>query len=318
MTDSDIPSRPPLVLIANDQEWSARSLESILGPAGYAVLRAYTGRQAIEIARSAQPDVLVLDVRLPDIDGSDVCRTLRDDPRVSATTPIIMTSSGPLSRSQRSEVYRAGAWEMCAMPLDGEVLLLKLETFMRAKRAVDRVRDENLLDQFTGLYNMRGLARRAREMGAEAFRRHDPLACVAFGPEVSGDGEAAEGLDAISEEVTRRVGEVFRATGRMSDAIGRLGQTEFAIVAPRTEATGVVRLVDRLRTAVERTTVVVDGSDVAVRMRAGYYAVPDFASASVDAVEMLLRAATALRHTRTTPGDASLRSFDEIPSQPVN
>ena len=47
MSELPIPSRPPLVLIANDQEWSARSLESILGPAGYAVLRAYTGRQAL-------------------------------------------------------------------------------------------------------------------------------------------------------------------------------------------------------------------------------------------------------------------------------
>src|SRR4051812_17285291 len=48
MADRDKASRPPLVLIANDQEWSARSLESILGPNGYAVVRAYTGQQALE------------------------------------------------------------------------------------------------------------------------------------------------------------------------------------------------------------------------------------------------------------------------------
>jgi CheY-like chemotaxis protein len=51
----------PLVLIANDQEWSARSLESILGPNGYAVVRAYTGQQALERARTSQPDIIILD-----------------------------------------------------------------------------------------------------------------------------------------------------------------------------------------------------------------------------------------------------------------
>ena len=84
MPERDKPSRPPLVLVANDQEWSARSLESILGPHGYAVLRAYTGRQTIDLARSAQPDVIILDARLPDLDGLDVCRSLRADPRMAA------------------------------------------------------------------------------------------------------------------------------------------------------------------------------------------------------------------------------------------
>ncbi|MGQ0714528.1 MAG: response regulator [Gemmatimonadaceae bacterium] len=317
MSRSENLTRPPLVLIANDQEWSARSLESILGPAGYAVLRAYTGRQALELARSAQPDVLVIDVRLPDIDGADVCRTIRDDPRVSDTTPILMTSSGPLSRSQRAETYRAGAWEICAQPLDGEILLVKLETFMRSKREVDRVREENLVDDLTGLYNMRGLARRAREMGAEAFRRHDPLACVVFGPDIFASGSGGDGLDAAVQEAIRRIGEVFRTTGRVSDAIGRLGQSEFAIIALRTEANGVLRLVDRFRAAVEGATVTVAGSEVPMRLRAGYYAVPDFASASVDAVEMLLRATAALHHTRTSDG-VVLRSFDALPSEALS
>lgn len=314
---SDTPSRPPLVLVANDQEWSARSLETILGPAGYAVLRAYTGRQAIEHARSAQPDALIIDVRLPDIDGADVCRAIQDDPRVGPTTPVIMTSSGPISRTQRAAAYRAGAWEMCAQPFDGEILLVKLETFIRAKQQVDRVRDENLLDEVTGLYNMRGLARRAREMGAEATRGHDALACVAFGPEVERAG--AEGDNGtVTLEVVKRMGEVLRATGRLSDAIGRLGQSDFAIIAPRTETAGVVRLVERFRTAVENATVSIAGAAVPMRLRAGYYAVPDFAAAPVDAVEMLLRAATALHHVRGASEAPPLRSFDDISDPQVN
>src|ERR1043165_6647026 len=83
-------SPAPLVLIANDQEWSARSLESILGPSGYSVVRAYTGQQALERARATQPDLIILAAQMPDMHGFDVCRALRNDPRFSATTPIII------------------------------------------------------------------------------------------------------------------------------------------------------------------------------------------------------------------------------------
>src|SRR3954470_13128002 len=164
----------PLVLIANDQEWSARSLESILGPAGYSVVRAYTGQQALERARTAQPDLIILDAQMPDVHGFEVCRLLRSDPRFSATTPIIITTSGPSGRTQRLEAYRAGAWEFLGQPIDGEALLLRLGTFLRSKQEVGVNRDERLVDPDAGLYNMRGLARRAREIGAAAFRRRDP------------------------------------------------------------------------------------------------------------------------------------------------
>ena len=146
MANRDKAPSAPLVLIANDQEWSARSLESILGPSGYSVVRAYTGQQALERARTAQPDLIILDAQMPDVHGFEVCRMLRTDPRFSATTPIIITTSGPSGRTQRLEAYRAGAWEFLGQPLDGEALLLKLATFLQCKREVDSLREESLLD----------------------------------------------------------------------------------------------------------------------------------------------------------------------------
>src|SRR6476469_5377941 len=203
---------PPLVLIANDQEWSARSLESILGPNGYSVIRAYTGQQALDRARTAHPDLIILDAQMPDMHGFEVCRSLRGDPRFSATTPIIITTSGPSGRTQRLEAYRCGAWEFLGQPLDGEALLLKLRTFIQSKIEVDTLRDESLLDQGTGLYNMRGLARRAREIGSEAFRRHEALACVVLTPEP--DGAEGEPSEEETARITERMGQVFRQTAR--------------------------------------------------------------------------------------------------------
>src|SRR5438105_5479222 len=69
MRDSGRAGRQPIVLIASDQESSSRSLESILAPSGYTVLKAYTGAQTLERARAAQPDAIILDAILPDQDA---------------------------------------------------------------------------------------------------------------------------------------------------------------------------------------------------------------------------------------------------------
>ena len=96
-----------------------------------------------------------------------------------------------------------------------------------------------------------------------------------------------------------QVGTICSArSGRVSDAIGRLGPTEFAVIAPATGREGALRLVDRLGGAVEATQIPVRGGERRLRVKAGYCAVPDFAESAVDATELLLRATTALRDLR--------------------
>lgn len=314
---SDKTARPPLVLIANDQEWFARSLESILGPSGFAVLRAFDGPQTLEFARAAQPDAIIVDHSIDDRQALELVQQLRADPHVGPQTPILLTASAPLEWDRCVEAYRAGVWDVCAPPLNADLLLLRLRTFIDAKRAVDRIRDESLLDATTGLYNMRGLARRAREIGAEAQRQHDALACVAFTTDADPAPQAASGES--SARVAEHLSAVLRRTGRGSDAFGRVGQGEFAIIAPATQEAGAVRLVERLQDALADAPL--DDGRVQRRLtiRAGFCAVPDFADASVDAVEMLLRAAAALRKTRDgatdTPGE--LRAFRAQPPRLV-
>ncbi len=330
-------ARPLLVLIANDQEWSARSLETILGPRGYAVLRSYNARQTLDLARRVRPDAVILHVRLPDGNGLDVCRTLRGPAYLGSSTPILVTSSDPGHRGEQLAAYAAGAWDYVLLPLDGEILVHKLDTFAAAKREADRLREEGLLDPATGLYNARGLARRAREIGAEASRRRDALACVAFIP-APGDGSDFDDAtaDDIVSRIAEKVGGLLRRTGRTSDAVGRLGRTEFAIIAPATEAAGAHRLAERVQAAIEAEYIVVrtppvgptpasdesgalttstgpEGDGEArprVHVRIGYCAVPDFAESSVDAVEMLVRAASALRQTASN-GTSPIQEFAE-------
>lgn len=131
---SEVVSHSPLALIGDAHEWSARSLDSILTPKGYAVLRTSTGSELLEQARLVQPDLVILDLGLPEAGGIELCRELRSARMISPATPVLITSSGPVTRDVRVAALRAGAWECVSFPLDAEVLLLKLDTFRRARR----------------------------------------------------------------------------------------------------------------------------------------------------------------------------------------
>jgi diguanylate cyclase (GGDEF)-like protein len=306
MSDRTAREHPPLVVIANSQEWHTRSLESILGPHGYAVLRAYTGKQALERCRSAKPDIIIVDTDLTDIDGMEVCRTLRDDPLISHSTPILVTSPGHPSRQKRLAALRAGAWDFLGSALDGEELPLRLDAYVRAKFDADRARAESPVDQLTGLYNVRGLARRAREMGSAAFRHEEAFACIVFAPVLDPAADDLASEAAISASV-QRLAKMLRDNGRVSDAIGRLGPSEFAIIAQDTDAIGATRLAERLASIING-----NGSEGlgTMRMAAGIDVVANYHEAPIDPEDMLTRATKAMRQSRADVGGSWIRQFD--------
>jgi diguanylate cyclase (GGDEF)-like protein len=278
-------------------------LESILGPHGYAVLRSYTARQTIERAASAHPDLVLVDTDLPDRDGFSVVRELRTMRELSPCAPIVMTTTGTVTRQKRVDALRAGAWDFVGSTLDAEELTLKLDALMQAKREVDRTRDGSLLDELTGLYNLRGLARRAREVSSQAYRHREPFACLVFSPVPTGHDASA-----LPPEVLEWLAKALQETGRTSDIIGLLGPNELAIVTNGTDAAGVERLVERVAAVVtERLSA--QGIDLAV----GYDAVDNYAESPVDPTDLLTRASSAMRATRTRGASnrrISLQRFD--------
>lgn len=313
MTASTVSPRQPIALLVNDHEWSARSLESILSPRGFRVLRAHTARQALAMAAASPIDVLIVDMRLPDVDGIEICEQLRAEKVIAPATPIIITTSGQASRAQRLAALRAGAWDFLTQPLDGEALLLKLDSFLEARRESQHGQAQVLVDSATGLYNERGLARRAREIGAEAQRRRQSLACVALAAEVTAASPDEKVPERLTREVAEQVAEICRTAGRASDAFGRLGELEFAIIAPATSTDGATRLAERMKARLEAIPLATEGVAHPVRVRAGYYAVPDFASSALDAEEILHRATAALRQLRADGSGVDVRSFDDVP-----
>jgi diguanylate cyclase (GGDEF)-like protein len=307
-------ARPPLVLVASDQEWAARSLESILAPAGYAVLRARGGREALRLALGANPDAIVIEAHMPDLNALAICRALRADPHVRDSTPIIVTSTGQIGRTERLAFLRAGAWDCCSAPIDSEHLLARLQTYVRAKQAHDRLREETLIDQRTGLYSLDGLKRRLREIASDTRRRGGALSCIVLGPDMQ-VGDTAAGEPAETEPVMDRLADVLRGLARESDVIGRLGPTELAIIAPGAAQEGAQRIIDRLRSALADAPPA-GTSDRQPALRAGVCASADFAGERLDPMEFLLRATSALRDVRTSGGTtvaSSLRNSETPP-----
>ena len=126
----------PVVLIVDDQEWSSRSLESVLAIDGYHVIRARSAAQAMDTAAAHNPDLLVISRRLPNGDGIALCRTVRNDPRFGAGVPILMTTPEAPTRKQRLAALRAGAWEFFSYPLDPADLLLRLQSYLQRPHAI--------------------------------------------------------------------------------------------------------------------------------------------------------------------------------------
>lgn len=273
----------PLILLANDQEWTLRSLETILVAAGYRIDRAYTGRQALDRAGKLPPDLAILDLQLPDLSGLEVCRTLHDDPTFGPALPVIITTASTKGRSHQQEVFEAGAWDFFVQPLDGQLVLAKVRTFVAARAAFDRARVEGLTDPETRLYNMRGLIRRTRELGRDAARHGVGLTCIALSPTDPALGSAAKAIGTL----VAQLGEAVARAVRGSDAIGRVRPLEFAIVAPAIEADGALRMVERIEATLTE-------SGLPIRLHAGISTLPAPELSLADPADLLRRASEAL------------------------
>src|ERR1700752_480362 len=240
MTDRAAPATlPALILVAIRDEAFRRALQSVLVTGGFQVATAEGAESALAQLHRQTPDAVLLDTAIARPPQFAFCRTLRDDPAFSPAIPIVLTSVTRPTHTEQTDALRAGAWELRGHPFDAEELLLRLGVYVEAKRAMDRVTTAGLVDQSSGLYNAAGLERRSEELAAFAARHRLPLSCAVFRAtprtqDAHQDGDGNQLAGAVKQE------------GRISDAIGRTAQDEFAVFAPATDAPAVARLVERL------------------------------------------------------------------------
>jgi len=291
-------SYTPLVLLIEDQEWTARSIESILSPHGYAVFKAYTGRQGLDIVRKMIPDLVLVDLRLPDMKGTDVLTQLAHAPTVFPSTPRILVSTSPISQAERLDALAAGAWDIVRPPLDSQELTLRFGTWARAKRDADEARERGLVDPLTGLYNFNGLLRRIDEVVSDASRNERYISLVMLGPPTADETRVVE---ALPDDRARELGRTLTGTARLSDAIGRVGEGEFVVIAPGTDPGGANRLAERMLEAA-------GGSEVS--LRAGVYTTRRSQREPVASLDLLSRVTAALRRAQSEEDGGGIQTYE--------
>jgi len=304
-------ARKLTALIGCSDEWLARSLESVFVEKRYEATRTGSGKQALKLTRGGGFDVLLLDERMDDLNGLNVCAALRDDPIFDHTTPIVVISAAHSTLPSRTAAYAAGAWEYCHLPLDVDGLFLKLGTFQRAREQHAAAESKALMDS-TGLYTQFGLFQVAEQLAARALRKHEAFACLAFSPQPAeaGSEQTRKNYDAGA---FADVANLVREQARKSDIVAKTGDTQLSVLAPDTDAAGARLLVARLQRELEATS----GKrrlGTPVRLRAGYCAVSDLAAAKVDLSELVHRAESALASLPISGDGETVVGFDEVQS----
>lgn len=129
----------PKILAVDDLPQNVRLLQAVLAPQGYAVLAAASGPEALDKAAMERPDLVLLDIHMPGMNGYEVCRRLREDP-ASRFLPVVMITSS--DTEARLHALEAGADDFITKPFDQQELLARVRSLVRIKHYHDTIESQ--------------------------------------------------------------------------------------------------------------------------------------------------------------------------------
>jgi diguanylate cyclase (GGDEF)-like protein len=245
------------VLLVDDDPTVIRILSRILSD--YAPLRfATSGPVALKLARESVPDLVLLDVEMPEFSGFETCKAFKNDPALSAV-PIIFISS---HESQQLETagMQLGAVDFISKPPHASLVLARVRTYQQLKTLSDTVRSAVTMDFLTGTMTRRQMEKNLTQEWLRAQRSHAPLSLLV----VDIDGFTQLNADLGEEKgdaCLQAVAEVLRAVvQRPTDVLARHGGGKFALLLPHTGGPGAASIAERALQAVDELQLDFPGS----------------------------------------------------------
>lgn len=250
----------PTILIADDEHINRALLKRRLEREGYRVLTARNGSEAVRQTKEAQPDLVLMDVMMPEMDGLDACRLIKED-EATHGIPIIFLSARDETEMKVSGLS-LGADDYISKPFEAEELVARVHVAIRLKRERDQLRhdaeeaslraeqaqERAMTDQLTGLLNRYGLQHTLARENAEARRYNRPLSCVLIDIDNFKTINDTYG-HAIGDLTLQQMAGVLREAVRGSDTVFRYGGEEFLMLLPETDLEGAMALAEKIRAA---------------------------------------------------------------------
>ena len=175
------------ILVVDDVPQNVRLLEAVLAPREYDVVSATDGHTALGLVESSKPDLVLLDVMMPEPDGYEVCRRLREDIE-TAVLPVIMVTA---STDEKTKAIEAGADDLIAKPFSHDELLARVRSLLRIRRYHDTIKaqaeellelnrtlEKRVVTQVRELERVRKLRRFLSPQLAEAIVSSDDVAIL--------------------------------------------------------------------------------------------------------------------------------------------
>jgi putative two-component system response regulator len=199
----------PTILVVDDELAITTVLARILINKGYRVKTASTGRDALSIARKDLPDLILLDVRLPDIDGLTVCRLLKEDERTTFI-PIMMVTAID-EKDVRERALEAGADDFVQKPFEQNILKVHVDTQLRLKRLYNQLsQTEDVIFTLAQIVETKDAATEGHQLRVSTYSEQLALACGLKNGRVRAIRYAALlhdiGKIGISEAILRKAG----------------------------------------------------------------------------------------------------------------
>ncbi len=250
------------ILIVDDLPSNLTILGNVLNAAGYKVLPVSSGMQALKLLEHHQPDVMLLDIRMPVMDGFELCKRIKTMPQ-HQETPILFISAND-DIGSKVKAFSVGAVDYISKPFEEAEVLARVSTHLRLsslqreleakilalEEANLTIQELSIRDELTKLYNRRHFNQQAQFLLEQQQRNPQAIslmiADIDFFKRINdtfGHG--------IGDAVLREIAKVFQTHTRATDLVARYGGEEFVMLMPNTNLTQAAHVCELLREQIE-------------------------------------------------------------------